>query len=193
MKNIVLIGGGGHCKAAIDVIEQEGRFKISGIVDKSSYFGSEVNGYSIIGNDLDLMSLAKIYKNALVTVGQIKSPALRIKLYHLALKAGFIFPTIISPRSYVSKHSAIGNGTIIMHDALINTNAKVGDNCIINSKALIEHDAIINNHCHISTGSIVNGGAVIEEKVFLGSNATTIEMATLKSGLVLEAGAVVKK
>jgi len=32
MKKIVLIGGGGHCKSVIDVIEQEGRFEIAGIV-----------------------------------------------------------------------------------------------------------------------------------------------------------------
>ena len=30
---IILIGGGGHCKSCIDVIEQEGRFTIAGIVD----------------------------------------------------------------------------------------------------------------------------------------------------------------
>ena len=34
MKEIILIGGGGHCKSVIDVIEQEGKFKIVGIVDK---------------------------------------------------------------------------------------------------------------------------------------------------------------
>ena len=79
MKSIVLIGGGGHCKSVIDVIEQEGRFKISGIIDKSKSLGSEVIGYPIIGNDSDLIDFAKIHKYALVTVGQIKSPFLRIR------------------------------------------------------------------------------------------------------------------
>ena len=34
MKEIILIGGGGHCKSVIDVIESEGQFEIVGIVDK---------------------------------------------------------------------------------------------------------------------------------------------------------------
>ena len=38
MKNIILIGGGGHCKSVIDVIEQEKKYKISGIVDKPRVF-----------------------------------------------------------------------------------------------------------------------------------------------------------
>ena len=32
MDEIILIGGGSHCKSVIDVIEQENRFKIIGIV-----------------------------------------------------------------------------------------------------------------------------------------------------------------
>ena len=31
--NLILIGGGGHCKSCIDVIEQENKFNITGILD----------------------------------------------------------------------------------------------------------------------------------------------------------------
>jgi len=51
MKDIVLIGGGGHCRAIIDVLEQEGRFNIIGIIDKPELLGKTVLGYEIIGND----------------------------------------------------------------------------------------------------------------------------------------------
>ena len=137
MKKIILIGGGGHCKSVIDVIEQEKKYKIHGIVDKPKFLGSKVLGYKVIGSDLDLEYLAQEYKNAVITVGQIKSPLVRIKLFNLARKAGFKFPSIISPRAYVSKHSSIGIGTIIMHDVVVNSNVSIGNNCIINTKSLI--------------------------------------------------------
>jgi sugar O-acyltransferase (sialic acid O-acetyltransferase NeuD family) len=175
MNDIILVGGGGHCKSCIDVIEQEGKFNIAGIVDKPELLGSKVLGYSVIGNDSDLGSLTKKYQYALITVGQIKLPDLRIELFSLVSKAGFLLPCVVSPRAYVSKYAVVGNGTIIMHDALINANAKIGDNCIINSKALIEHDAVIENHCHISTGSIINGGTVVKCHTFFGSNSTSRE------------------
>ena len=193
MKNIILIGGGGHCKSVIDVIEQEGRFKIVGIVDKPELLGSNVLGYSVIGSDFDLDSLAKKYQYAIITVGQIKSPALRIKLFNMAINAGFKLPKIISPRSYVSQHSSIGNGVVVMHNAIVNASASIGDNCIINSKALIEHDVVIKNHCHISTGSIVNGGALIKNRVFFGSNSTTREGVIIESDLVFGAGSLILK
>ena len=35
---IILVGGGGHCKSCIDVIEAEGRFIIKGIIDLPDRF-----------------------------------------------------------------------------------------------------------------------------------------------------------
>jgi sugar O-acyltransferase (sialic acid O-acetyltransferase NeuD family) len=191
VRNIVLIGGGGHCKSVIDVIEQEGRFEIVGIVERPDFLETDVLGYQIIGNDSDLVDLAKKYKYALITVGQIKSPSLRIKLFDLATKAGFTLPNIISPNAYVSKHSSIGKGVVVMHNAIVNTNASIGDNCIINSKALIEHDCLISKNCHISTNATINGGVTVESGCFIGSSATTKESITIDENSFIKAGSLV--
>ena len=192
MKKIILIGGGGHCKSVIDVIEQEKKYKISGIVDRPEFLGTNILGYKVIGNDLDLESFAKQFKYALITVGQIKSAKLRIKLFKLSKKAGFILPSIISPNSYVSKYSKIGNGSIVMHHAIINANTSVGDNCIVNSKALVEHDCSISNHCHISTNATINGGVKIGSECFIGSNVTTKDNIKIKENSFIKAGTLIK-
>ena len=192
MNKIILIGGGGHCKSVIDVIEEEARFQIAGIVDKPNFFGNKILGYPVIGNDYDLEILAKKYHYALVTVGQIDSPLLRIKLFDLATKAGFILPSIISPSAYTSKHSKIGNGTIVMHHAIINANVTIGNNCIINSKALIEHDCSISNNCHISTNVTINGEVKIGYQCFIGSNVTIKDNTTIKENSFIKAGTLVK-
>ena len=191
MNSIILIGGGGHCKSVIDVIEQEGRFEIAGIVDKPELLGSNVLGYSVIGNDSDLGNLAKRYQYALITVGQIKSPLLRIKLFDLATEAGFILPSIISPNAYVSKYASIGNGVIIMHNALVNVSASIGDNCIVNSKALIEHDCSISKHCHISTNATINGGVIVQSGCFIGSGVVAKELITIGENSFIKAGSLV--
>jgi sugar O-acyltransferase (sialic acid O-acetyltransferase NeuD family) len=191
MKDIILIGGGGHCKSVIDVIEKEGQFKIAGIVDKPEFLGSDVLGYSVIGNDSDLANLANKYQYALITVGQIKSPLLRMRLFELAEKSGFILPSIISPRAYISKYTKIGKGTIIMHDALINADTQIGENCIINSKVLIEHDCRISNHCHISTSVTINGGVIVKYGSFIGSGVITKESIIIGENSFIKAGSLV--
>jgi sugar O-acyltransferase (sialic acid O-acetyltransferase NeuD family) len=192
MKEIILIGGGGHCRSVIDVIEQEGQFKIVGIIDKAELFGTDVLGYPVFGSDLDIENLAKKYSYALVTIGQIKSSEQRVKLFELAKKSGFILPSIFSPRAYISKHALIGSGVVVMHDALINANASIGDNCIINSKALIEHDSQVGEHCHISTNTTINGSVIIEPECFIGSGSVLRESIIIKKNSFIKAGSLIK-
>jgi len=192
MDEIILIGGGGHCHSVIDVIEQENRFQIAGIVDKKELLGTKVLNYAVIGSDDDLHVLAENYKYALITVGQIKSPNVRISLFELAKRVGLILPTIVSPRAYISKYATIDEGTIIMHDALVNANVTIGRNSIINTKALIEHDSVVNDHCHISTGAIINGGVTVGEKCFVGSRAVTNHCITIPTDSFIKAGSLVK-
>jgi len=185
---LILIGGGGHCAACVDVIELAKEYEIVGFVDKDA--NSELLGYPLLGNDESLAELRCKFDYALITVGQITSPAVRNRLFQQAKMLGYTFPSIISPRAYVSRHAEIGEGTIIMHDALINTRANVGRNCIINSKALVEHDAVVEDDCHIATGAIVNGGTLVRRGTFIGSNAVTKECVKTNENDFIKAGSL---
>ena len=172
-EKIVLIGGGGHCHSVIDVIEQESKYEIIGIVDVKENIGKKVLNHEVVACDDDLETIFLFCKNAVITVGQIKSNKIRVNLYNKLKQIGFNLPVIVSPLAYVSKYSNVEEGTVIMHHVLVNANVKIGKNCIINTKALIEHDSVIENNCHISTASVINGGVTVKENSFLGSNATS--------------------
>ncbi|WP_312905603.1 NeuD/PglB/VioB family sugar acetyltransferase [Stutzerimonas nitrititolerans] len=189
-ERIILVGGGGHCRSVIDVIEQQGKYKIDGIVDLKENIGEKVLGYPVIACDNQLRELFSSCKNALITVGHIKTNSLRLKLYESLKGIGYKLPVITSPLAYVSRHAQIGEGTVIMHHALVNANANIGKNCIINSKALIEHDAQVGDHCHVSTASVLNGGVVVENNTFVGSNSTSKQEANLMG--FIKAGSLAK-
>jgi len=189
-EKILLVGGGGHCHSVIDVIELENKYDIIGIVDKKELIGSDILGYKVIASDNDLETLFKKCTNAVVTVGQIKSNTIRVKLFEKLKKIGFSLPIIKSPLAYISKYTSLGEGTIIMHHSLINSNVSIGKNCIINTKALIEHDVIVKDNCHISTAAVVNGGVVVNEGTFFGSNAVSKEAVEVQG--FIKAGSLVK-
>ena len=190
MEDILLIGGGGHCKSVIDVIENGTYYRVAGIVDKKKNVGKKVLGYEIIGSDEDLPKLRKQFKNAIATIGQITSSSFRVSIFENLIKLEFNIPVIISPLAYISKHAKVDNGTVVLHGVIINAKAKVGRNCIINTKALIEHDAVVEDHCHISTGAIVNGGVRVKENTFFGSNSTSKEYVEV-SGFI-KSGSIAK-
>jgi len=192
MQDILIIGGGGHCKSVIDVIESTGKYKIYGIIDVKEKVGQKVLGYEIIGTEEDLEKYRNDVELAFIAIGFINSVELRIKIYNKLKQLNFKLPVIISPLAYVSKHSFIEEGTVVMHYAVINAGAKIGKNCIINTKALIEHDAIIEDFCHISTGAIINGGVIVGKYSFVGSNATTKQYIKIMENSFIKAGTVVK-
>lgn len=192
-EKIILVGGGGHCKSCIDVIEQEGAYQIAGVVDVPEKLNESILGYKIIAADDDLPSLVKEYKNFLITLGQIKSPEKRIRIYQALKESGAKLPIIVSPLAYVSRHAEIAEGTIVMHYALINAGAQIGSNCIINTKALIEHDAVIGDHCHIATGAVINGGVRVGSGTFFGSNAVTREYIEVGENSIIGCGAKIIK
>ena len=190
--NLILVGAGGHCRSCIDTIEQEGKYGIGGLVGLAQEVGSSQFGYEVLTTDEGLGEFANLFPYALVTIGQIKSPALRIRLYEQLIAAGFTLPAIISPTAYVSPHATIGAGTIVMHGAVINAGATVGNNCIVNTRALIDHDSQIGDHCHISTGAIINGDNSIGTGCFIGSGAIIKESISIGANSLIGTGIVVR-
>ena len=192
MNSLILIGGGGHCASCIDVVEQEAKYRIAGIVEKDEIKSEKLLGYSYIGTDKMLDSLINKFKFAIITIGQIKNYTIREKMFCRLKELGANIPTIKSPYSYISKHSTFDEGTIILHDVIVNANVNIGKNCIINSKSLIEHDVIIGNHSHISTSVTVNGNVRIGDYVFIGSGSILYEGVKIPDKTIIKAGSIIK-
>lgn len=189
---IILIGAGGHAHACIDVVELHDGYQIAGLVGMAEEVHTRHFGYSVIASDSDLRQLSKDYQYALITVGQIRSPDNRIRIYQQIAALGFQLPVIVSPRAHVSRHATVGTGTIVMHDAIVNAGASVGNNCIINTRALIEHEATVEDHCHISTGAILNGSVHVGERSFVGSGSTIREGVRLGKHSIVGMGVSVR-
>ena len=190
--SLILIGAGGHAHACIDVIEQHGQYQIAGLVGMPAEMHALHLGYSVMATDSDLPQLAKAKHYMLITLGQIQSPANRIRLYQQATELGCQFPVIIAPTAHVSRHAIIGAGTIVMHGAIVNAGARVGKNCIINTRALIEHDATVEDHCHISTGAILNGEVNVGAGSFVGSGSIIKEGVSIGKGCIVGIGLSVR-
>ena len=193
MKDIIIIGAGGHSRSAIDILNGLNEYKILGIVDNELEVGSVVGEHTIIGSDSDLKKLQPLSANALIAVGQIKNPFIRSELYQQLKDLGFNLPTVVSHAATVSDSAKIGDGTIIMNGAIINAGAKVGSNCIINTGAIVEHDVKIGDNTHISTNSVINGDASIGSCTFIGSGSVIRNGISIGSECIVSMGSIIFK
>ena len=191
MKPLVLIGGGGHCKSVIEAAESAG-YQILGVLDMPEEVGKAVLSTKVIGIDDDIPAYVD-KAEFVITVGFIKNPAIRIKLYNKVKEAGGKFATIVASTAHVSKYATIGEGTVVMHQAFVNAGANVGNNVILNTFTNIEHDAVIGNQCHISTGTMVNGDCKVGDNCFIGSQSVLANGITVGDDIVVGAGSLVRK
>ena len=190
-KPLVLVGGGGHCKSVLEAAESAG-YSILGVLDMPEEVGKEILSTNVIGTDDDIP--AYVHKaEFVITVGFIKNPAIRIKLYNKIKEAGGKLATVIASTAHVSKYAEIGEGTVVLHQAFVNADAKVGCNVILNNFVNIEHDAVIGDQCHISTGAMVNGECKVGNNCFIGSQSVLANCITVGDDIVVGAGSFVRK
>lgn len=190
-KNLILIGGGGHCKSVIDVAESAG-YNILGILDMPEDIGKSVLDYKVIGTDNDIPQFVD-KAEFIITVGFIKSPAIRMRIFDKVREAGGKLATIIASTAHVSRYASLGEGTAVMHQTVVNAGAKIGENCIINTFCNIEHDAVIGDQCHISTGTMVNGDCKVGKMCFIGSQSVLANGISICDDVIVGAGSLVRK
>ena len=168
-KPLILVGGGGHCKSVIDVAESAG-YDILGILDMPEEVGKDILSTKVIGTDDDIPVFID-KAEFLITIGQIKSPLARKRIYERIKNAGGKLATVIAPDAYVSKYATVGAGSVIMHRAFLNAEVKVGENVIVNTLTNLGHEVTIGDFCHLSTGVMVCGNVHIGNGVFIGSQS----------------------
>lgn len=191
MKPLILIGGGGHCKSVMEAAESVG-YSILGVLDMPKNVGKSILSTKVIGTDDDIPAYVD-KAEFVITVGFIKNPATRIKIYNKIKEVGGKLATVVTSTAYVSKYATLGEGTVVLHQAFVNADAKVGCNVILNTATNIEHDAVIGNHCHISTGTMVNGECKIGERCFIGSQSVLANCITVGDDIIVSAGSFVRK
>lgn len=190
-KKLILLGGGGHCKSVIEAAESAG-YSILGVLDMPENIGKKILSTKVIGTDDDIPSYVN-KAEFVITVGFIKNPDIRIKLYNKIKEVGGRLTTVVASTAYVSKYAELGDGTVVLHQAFVNAGAKVGKNVILNTAVNIEHDAEIGDHCHISTGTMVNGECKVGECCFIGSQSVLANGISVGDNIIVGAGSFVRK
>lgn len=195
MKDIILLGAGGHCKSVIDSIENAGEFNIIGILDKDDKNKDKnISKYKILGSDILLQQLYnKGIKNAFICLAGDNNGFLRKKLYNIAKDIGFEFPVIKDKTAIVSKNSIIEEGVFVGKGAVVNSGSYIGKNTIINTKAIIEHDVKIGEYCHVAPGAVLCGEVNVKPHCLIGANSTVIPMKNIDENSIISAGAVIIK
>ncbi len=194
MKKIFVIGSSGHAKVVIDIIEQEGKHEIIGLLSRDQAAGEFVYGYEILGKEAELNSLLKKHpaEGYIIAVGDNATRAKAANFFeenYPQLEA----LSAIHPSAILGRDVTIGAGTVVMAGTVINPSSKIGCFCIINTRASLDHDCILGNFASLAPGVTTGGDCQIRAYSAIGIGATILHGVQIGEQTVIGANALVNK
>ena len=191
MDNIAIIGSLGHAKVVVDCIEKQGRYKIVGLISNEPA-NETVLGYSIIGTDDTLKDCIKKHniKALIIAVGH---NALREEIAEKTKTSCPETPFIstIHPSASIGKNVQIGEGSVILAGAVVNTSSTIGKFCILNTNSSLDHDSTMEDFSSLAPQSHTGGGCKIGKGSAIGIGASLIHNIEIGEHSVIGAGSTV--
>jgi sugar O-acyltransferase (sialic acid O-acetyltransferase NeuD family) len=176
-----LYGASGHCKVVIEILNESKEYSIEGIYDDNPKFDFL---YAIpVVNSKRIKDFKN--KELIITIGD------NIARKSIVNYTRANYKTAVHPKAILSKHSVIGEGTVVMAGAIINPDVVIGKHCIINTGAVIDHDCILNDFVHISPNASLAGDVLVGEGTQIGIGASVIQRIKIGKWVIIGAGAVI--
>ena len=191
----VVLGGGGHARSLIDVLQSIGQTKLYGVLDvDQGRWGSSLCGVSVLGGDELLEELVVDGVNCFVVgLGGTGDNSPRKRLFRLGISFNLRPLTVMHSSAVCSRFSSVGSGTQLFPGSIVNAGVELGANVIVNSGAIVEHDCVIGDHVHVSTGARIASTVRVGEGAHIGVGATVKQSLCIGEDAIVGAGSVVVK
>lgn len=194
MKNVILLGSGGHAKVLLETLRLCD-VPVIGVccpelVEKQL---SSWEALPVLGADDALDNVSPADTCLVNGVGMLPGSSVRRELHNKMVARGFEFASAVHPSAVISPSATLAPGSQVMAGAVIQADCVIADNVIINTRASLDHGCEVAAHSHIAPGATVCGDVSVGTSVFIGAGATVIQGLTLGEATVVGAGAVVRK
>lgn len=190
-KPVLILGGKGIGKAAIEIFKSN-KVVVYGVLDDDKTIqGNEISEISVLGTTDDENYLKILGKKCDVFLAY-DDTKLKKSLVRFLNEEKQVMPVnAIHGSATIAESAELHHGTLVNAKSVIGAFAKIGNHCVINSGAVIEHEVKLGDFVQIGAGSIINSGAEIGEGAFIGSGVTVVSGIKIGKNARVGAGSVV--
>lgn len=128
--------------------------------------------------------------NSLVVIG-VGNPSAREALAMKFARAGFSSPSLVHPSAIVGPQVFLGEGCVVMANAILETHIRLGVHVLVNLGATVAHEGIIGSFTNIGPHACLAGNTIVGERCDLGAGVISRPRIRLGSDIVAGAGAVI--
>ncbi|MEI7581207.1 acetyltransferase [Runella sp.] len=179
---MLLYGASGHAKVIISCL-QANEVSVKGIFDDD-----------LSKKELGLIPVVGSYRPDYEPQKQL---IISIGANHIRQKvAAFIqhrFGKVIHPAALLDESVKVGEGSVVLHRAVLQADVQVGRHVIINTSASVDHECIIEDFSHIAPGAILCGNVRVGEGTIIGAGTIVTPNLTIGKHCLIAAGSVITK
>ncbi|EIA21108.1 acetyltransferase [Listeria fleischmannii] len=189
MKNLIIIGDGGHSNVVQSIVENS-EYQVIEIWDDKYHNTFSENGilYGPINRCSHHLGNKKIY--FFIAFGDNLA---REKMANILNIEEERYAIIHSPSAIISSKAKISAGTLIMAGAIVQPGCQIGRQVIINTGSIVEHDCKIDNYVHIAPGVTLTGHCCINKGSLIGANSVLIPKVHIGENVIIGAGSTITK
>lgn len=186
-EKVIVIGASGHGKVVADAI-QKAVDVVLGFLDDNEALPKFFVGFPLLGTVADF----EAYRHDARFIIAVGNAAIRERIAKQL--TGVAWYTAIHPAATIANLDVrIGEGTVILANAVVNAGSVIGKHCIINTSAVVEHDNFLEDYAHVSVGAKLAGTVRVGKATWIGIGASVRNNLTICDNCMIGAGAVVVK
>ncbi|MFM0647589.1 NeuD/PglB/VioB family sugar acetyltransferase [Paraburkholderia bryophila] len=185
MKNLLIVGAGGHGRSLAEAVLLGGVFRLAGFADDAAPDLARVWDWPVFGKTATLENYRAHADAAIVAIG---NNSLREKLLDRLAELGFELPVIAHPAAVVSLRAVIGPGSAIMAGAIIGTEAQLGRGVIVNCGAAVDHHCKVEDFGHLGVHAAMAGGSILGRAAWMQAGSALGYGVKVQDGAVLAPG-----
>lgn len=178
---MLIYGTGGHAKVVFDCLK-------SASEETAAFFDDSIKETSFFGRKV--LHYREDFLPRVPLIIAIGDNADRKKI---ALSVKHKFGIAAHSSVLKSDYSEIGEGAMLIHNAVIQSHAAIGKHVIVNTKASVDHDCQVGDFVHLGPGSTLCEGVKIGEGGFIGAGAVLLPGVAIGPWAIVGAGSIVTK
>ena len=191
MRNVVIIGAGGHAQVVADILlcarEAGDPVSPTGYLDDDLALAGQYRyGLPVLGTLLDLPHIS--HDAVIVAIGDNQ---VRRRVFDRLLSAHEELVVARHPKAIVARDVVIGAGTVICAGVVVNPGSLIGADVILNTASSVDHHNRIGDHAHVAPGAHLGGGVTVGEGALVGIGATVLPGAVVGAWSIVGGGACV--
>lgn len=181
-QSFVIYGAGGHAKVIIDLVLELGGKVECVFDDQPEAINFELMGIPVAEYNPKMFPDAEM----IIAVGsnEARQDISRFITHR--------FATLIHPSAYVSKRATLGEGTVVLANAVIQAEAIIEKHVIVNAGACIDHEVHIHDFTHIGPLVYVGGAATIAPMANIRPGALIKRFVKIPYGQLVEPNEIVQ-